>query len=152
MEVNMNKLSITNFKTLIYKKNYKENHKEKSTKESNKARSIGSIAEDIACDYLKKQKLELIEKNYLCKQGEIDLIMQDQHYLVFIEVRYRKTIAFGTPLETISKHKLKRIQTAINHYTMKNNLGYIPCRVDVVGLHGKLMQPDINWVKNIFTN
>ena len=152
MEVNMDKLSIANIKTLIYKKNSKENHKEKSTKESNKTRTIGSIAEDIACDYLKKQELTLIEKNYLCKQGEIDLIMQDQHCLVFVEVRYRKTVDFGTPLETINKHKLKRIQTAINHYIMKNNLGYIPCRVDVIGLHGKLMQPNINWVKNIFTN
>ena len=111
--------------------------------------NIGAIAEQIASQFLIKKKLQLIEKNYHCRQGEIDLIMQDKNVLVFIEVRYRKQTKHGSAIETIQHHKLKRIQTAINHYIMTNNLGYIPCRIDVVGLHGNLQQPDINWIKNI---
>ncbi len=111
--------------------------------------NIGALAEHIASQFLLKNKLQLIEKNYHCRQGEIDLIMQDKHELVFVEVRYRKHSKHGNAAETIQHHKLKRIQTAINHYIMTNNLGYIPCRIDVIGLHGNLQQPDINWVKNI---
>jgi len=141
MEVNMDHVFMDKLKSSFLKR--------KTTTESGKSRNIGSIAENIACEYLQKHHLTLVEKNYLCKQGEIDLIMQDQHDLVFIEVRYRKSLVFGTPIETISKQKIARIRTAIQHYTMKNNLGYIPCRVDMIGLHGKLMQPNIHWIKNI---
>lgn len=111
--------------------------------------SIGAKAEEIASQYLIKNKLRLIEKNYFCRQGEIDLIMQDKDELVFVEVRYRKHARHGNAIESIQRHKLQRIQTAIHHYIMTNNLGYIPCRIDVVGLHGNLQRPDINWIKNI---
>jgi len=109
----------------------------------------GAIAEHIACQFLTENKLKLIIKNYSCRQGEIDLIMQDQNELVFIEVRYRKNQSHGSALESITQYKLRRIKTAINHYIMTNNLGYIPCRIDVVGLNGNLYQPDIDWRKNI---
>lgn len=137
MDVTMNKYTLFSIKQLI------KGNSLKSTA------SIGAHAEHIASQFLLKNKLQLIEKNYHCRQGEIDLIMQDKHELVFVEVRYRKLRKHGNAIETIQHHKLKRIQTAINHYIMTNNLGYIPCRIDVIGLHGNLQQPDINWVKNI---
>ena len=47
----------------------------------------GKTAEDQACDYLQRKGLRLIEKNYTCRLGEIDLIMEDKHHIVFVEVR-----------------------------------------------------------------
>ncbi len=137
MDVIMKKYTLSSIRQLI------QSYSPESTS------SIGATAEKIACQFLVKNKLQLIAKNYHCRQGEIDLIMQDKHELVFVEVRYRKHIQHGNAIETIQHHKLKRIQTAINHYIMTNNLGYIPCRIDVIGLHGNLQQPDINWIKNI---
>lgn len=124
----------------------------KNNKPSNQTTSIGQRTETLACNYLLKNKLTLIERNYRCQRGEIDLIMRDHQSLVFVEVRYRKNIRFGTSLESISPYKLNRLKTAINHYTMTNNLGYIACRIDVIGLHGKLEQPNIQWLKNIITD
>ena len=114
-----------------------------------KTRLIGQQTEQFACEYLLKQKLTLLTKNYLCPRGEIDLIMRDQQSLVFVEVRYRKNINFGTPLESISSQKIKRIKTAIDHFIMTNNLSYLPCRIDVIGLHGNIEKPTIQWIKNV---
>jgi len=75
-------------------------HQNKS-KTKNLTRSIGQQTEQLACEYLQKHRLKLVTKNYRCSRGEIDLIMRDQHSLVFVEVRYRKNINFGTPAESI---------------------------------------------------
>ncbi|WP_292746923.1 YraN family protein, partial [Methylophaga sp. UBA3191] len=50
----------------------------------------GKQAEQLACNYLEKQGLKLVQRNFYCRRGEIDLIMQDGQTLVFIEVRYRR--------------------------------------------------------------
>ncbi|MGH1427073.1 MAG: YraN family protein [Arenicella sp.] len=121
----------------------------KKLTQSLKYKSTGSIAEEIACQYLQQQKLTLVIQNYHCQRGEIDIIMRDKDTLVFIEVKYRANNRHGTPIEAIHYHKLQKIKSTIEHYIMTNNLGYIPCRIDVIGLHGNLQQPDINWVKNI---
>ena len=121
------------------------------SKTKNLTRSIVQQTERSASEYLQIQRLKLVTKNYHCPRGEIDLIMRDQQSLVFIEVRYRKNINFGTPVESIGPQKLKRIKTAINHYTMTNNLGYLPCRIDVIGLHGNKEHPNIHWIKNVIT-
>ena len=116
-----------------------------------KSENFGRIAESKAKQFLINQQLEFITQNYFCRHGEIDLIMKEKNsnQLVFIEVRYRKNHHFGTALETINSYKLNRIKTAINHYIMTNNLGYIPCRIDVIGLQGNLESPLIDWRKNI---
>jgi len=113
------------------------------------SKNSGSFAEQLACDYLIKQKLILICKNYYCRQGEFDLIMQDKDDLVFVEVRYRKNEHFGSAIETIGFRKIQRIKTAIAHYQMTNKLNSMPCRIDVIGLTGSLSNPKLNWKKNI---
>lgn len=123
-----------------------------TTKTAKTTITVGATAESIACTFLTKKGLTLVERNYRCPQGEIDLIMQERDITVFIEVRYRKHNNYGTPSETVNYNKLKRVNTAINHYTMTNNLGYIPCRIDVIGLHGNLEQPTIKWLKNVIAD
>jgi len=109
----------------------------------------GRQAEKIACHYLKKQGLELIEKNYHCQFGEIDLIMKHKSQLVFVEVRYRENTSHGSSIETVDHRKLSKIKKTSQHYLMTNNLGYIACQIDVIGLHGNLTKPSIEWVQNV---
>ena len=76
-------------------------------------RQFGKQLESEACDFLLQQGLTLITKNYNCKMGEIDLIMRDRDdYLVFVEVRYRKSSKYGNGAESISRFKRCKI---INH-------------------------------------
>ncbi|MEI8055491.1 MAG: YraN family protein [bacterium] len=70
---------------------------------------IGKNAENLACDYLQRQGLKLVAANYLCKCGEIDLIMHDGTTLVFIEVRYRKASNYGDGIATVTKAKQRKI-------------------------------------------
>ena len=69
------------------------------------ATSIGRQAEKIAKQFPKNQGLKFIESNFYSRMGEIDLIMQESDTLIFIEVRYRKNTAHGSPLETITPSK-----------------------------------------------
>jgi len=111
----------------------------------NKKQNSGTQAEKIACDFLKQQNLELIEKNYHCRYGEIDLIMKEGSQLVFIEVRFRKNTSHGSALDTVDNRKLNKIKKTSQHYLMTNNLGYISCQID----DGNLAKPEIKWVRNV---
>lgn len=107
----------------------------------------GKKAEDVAHSYLKKNGLELITRNYRCRFGEIDLIMQDKDTLVFIEVRYRNTDRFGSAIESIDVNKQRKLIFTANHYlSQTNNLQ--PTRFDVVAL-----EPNESplWIIDAFT-
>ena len=72
-------------------------------------RSIGSKYENKAVEYLKNSGYRIIERNFYCKQGEIDIIARDVKYLVIIEVKYRKDTKKGNPKESVNYHKKNRI-------------------------------------------
>lgn len=109
---------------------------------------IGKLIEDNACDYLEQQGLKLLTRNFLCKMGEIDLIMRDKDDLVFIEVRYRQSDDYGDGVESITWHKQKKIINAaniyLNKYKISENVG---CRFDVLGVSVK---QEIHWIKDAF--
>lgn len=111
----------------------------------------GKKAEVIALNYLKKAGLKIIQKNFLCKFGEIDLIMKDHQTIVFIEVRYRQSTHFGTGAETVRKQKQNRIIHAANIFVKTKkwtqNKSY---RFDIVELSGELNNPHIRWIKSAF--
>ena len=99
----------------------------------------GQYAENIALKYLQEQGLEIIERNFSCKCGEIDLIMHDNTFLIFIEVRYRKRLQFGHPLETITYTKQKKIIKTIQYFLMKHpNYHQFPCRIDAMAIYSEL--------------
>lgn len=113
----------------------------------------GDDKERLAEEYLNAKGFELIERNFLCKSGEIDLIMKDatkqnQDYLVFIEVRYRVNKEFGGALASITAGKQKKLRRAAEYYLLQH-FGNTPpaCRFDVVGIEG---QNEILWIKNAF--
>ena len=89
-----------------------------------------------------------MEKNYRCRRGEIDLIMQDNDSLVFVEVRYRKNNDFGGALESITRKKQQKIQTTALHY-MQNHQD-MSARFDVIAITGTGRKQDVEWIKNAF--
>ncbi|NNC67493.1 MAG: YraN family protein [Gammaproteobacteria bacterium] len=106
----------------------------------------GQIAEDAACKFLQKNGLKLVEKNYRCRTGEIDLVMQDKEELVFVEVRYRAKSDFGSALDSVDQNKIQKLISAANHYVSKKQPD-LPMRFDVIGFDASLKP---NWVSNAF--
>lgn len=114
-------------------------------------RRVGRQKERFACKYLQKEGLHLIQANYYCRLGEIDLIMEDQDSLVFVEVRYREADDFGTAIESITPAKQKRIIRAAQHYLQSlSEFEEHYCRFDVIGLSGSKSEQEVTWIKNAF--
>jgi putative endonuclease len=105
----------------------------------------GAAAEKRAADYLQQAGLTLLARNYRCRFGEIDLIMQDGASLVFVEVRLRQRSDFGGAAASIDQRKqAKLIRTAQVYLASLRTLP--PCRFDALLLN----DDEISWVKNAF--
>ena len=103
--------------------------------EKNK-REIGKIGEEIACKYLESKNYKILEKNFRCRSGEIDIIALDGDYIVFIEVKYRKDNSFGFPRESINYHKQRNISKVAAYYLLVRNAFHKNSRFDVVEIIG----------------
>jgi len=112
----------------------------------------GDMAEKIAADFLKKQGLRLLQSQFRTRLGEIDLIMQDDVTLVFVEVRFRSNTTYRSPEESIDGRKQKRIIHVAYAYLSRKKLSEdtTPCRFDVLALSGSLNKPSITWIKDAF--
>jgi putative endonuclease len=91
--------------------------------------------------------LRLLERNYRCRFGEIDLIMSDGRTLVFVEVRYRRNKSFGGAVESITGAKREKLLRAARHY-MAARKGLPACRFDAVLLNGDT--EELEWIENAF--
>ncbi len=105
----------------------------------------GNSAEHDALIYLEQAGLRFVGKNYSCKFGEIDLIMQDGKTLVFVEVRYRNSNKFGGAAASVNYQKQQKIIRTAQHYLQNNYSSYPECRMDVVALD---KNQAIDWLKN----
>jgi len=112
----------------------------------------GNITERFAQQYLIEHGLTCVENNFHSRQGEIDLIMRDGETYVFIEVKYRKSMAFGGAIAAIPVSKQKKIRHCITFYLQQVGLNEYntPCRIDVIALVGDITQPQVTWLKNAF--
>nr|WP_196138511.1 YraN family protein [Aliikangiella sp. G2MR2-5] len=114
-------------------------------------REFGSKLESFAEQTLKKQGLSIIERNFLCKLGEIDLIAKDGETLTFVEVRYRKQASFGGALASVDRVKQKKlINTAQFYLQQKKLVNRVSCRFDVFAIEGPLDKLQFDWIKNAF--
>lgn len=111
---------------------------------------LGNKAEKIALDYLRLKELTLETKNYQTRFGEIDLVMSDKEYLVFVEVRHRRMSTFGGAIESIDQRKKKKLRLTAQSYLQRNKLADRPCRFDILCVNGELKSPSIQWIKNAF--
>jgi putative endonuclease len=95
----------------------------------------GQRAEDLAKAYLLKQGLIFLERNYHCRQGEVDLIFKDEIGIIFVEVRFRRRVAYGSACETIDCKKQKKIIKTAEHYLYNHRLSEsVIGRFDVIGI------------------
>ena len=112
----------------------------------------GAWAEHLACRHLEKQGMKLVDKNFLTRFGEIDLVMRDAKMLVFVEVRLRRDHRFGHPAETIGEAKRRRIRRAAELYLTTRSRGAVPpCRFDVVTVTGDRRNQHTEWFRDAFS-
>lgn len=104
----------------------------------------GQAGEDEALAHLERSGLRLVERNFRCKGGEIDLIMQEQGNLVFVEVRKRADTAYGGAAASVTSRKQRRLITAAQIYLQRYRMPP-PCRFDVIAIDGGA----IDWLKNV---
>jgi putative endonuclease len=132
------------------------NNKDEQADKRTEKRKVGDDKERLAESFLLQQGFSLVERNFFCKMGEIDLIMQDKDYLVFIEVRYRESQDFGGALASITASKQRKLRRSAEFYLIKafgNNPP--PCRFDVVAIEGNkdsssAVKEEIHWIDNAF--
>ena len=114
-------------------------------------RKKGQEAEALACNYLMQKGLKLIEQNYYCRGGEIDLIMEDKGSVVFIEVRMRNNPNFGSGAESVDWRKQRKLTMAAMHFLQHHpKLAQQPARFDVIAINRQQNNTDIQWIENAF--
>lgn len=110
-------------------------------------RRVGTHYEQLAANYLRSQGVTILERNYRCPRGEIDLIGLDGRYLVFVEVKYRRDGRQGDPSEAVTGWKQRRICQTARYYLYGHRYGEdTPCRFDVISIRNE----EIRWIKNAF--
>ena len=110
-------------------------------------RKVGRQKEQIAAKWLEGNGCQIVESNFSCKYGEIDIVFRDGEYLVFGEVKYRRDECDGHPLEAVSFGKQKKISSASLFYLARNKISDdTPIRYDVIYILGNR----IDIVKNAF--
>ena len=101
-------------------------------------RALGKEKELLAADWMKGHGYEILEMNYRCRQGEVDIVARDGACLVFAEVKYRRDAGAGYPAEAVDVRKQRRISYAARHYMMRHGIGeYMPVRFDVIAILGE---------------
>ena len=107
----------------------------------NNNKELGKIGEIVSCKYLENNQYQIIQKNYVCKEGEIDIIAKEKNEYVFIEVKTRKNKKFGYPIDAITNCKKKHIYSSAKNYLYCNSLFNELIRFDVI---------EVYYIKNKF--
>lgn len=111
------------------------------------SRALGAIAERRAAEFLQHKGYQVVDRNWTCRGGEIDLVCLDGDTLVFVEVRARSSTSHGTPLETVVDGKRRRLIRAAEIYLHVKKCADRACRFDVVAITGD----DLEHVEDAFS-
>ncbi len=116
----------------------------------------GKQGEEIALQHLRENGYKILEKNFRCKLGEIDIIARDQHIVVFIEVRTKISSsvpsAYGPPYNSVTSHKQRQVKRVALFYISRHNLVNTQFRFDVIGitLNSQGEKPHLDHIQNAF--
>jgi len=110
-------------------------------------RKIGTLYENMVCSFLEEKGMIILERNFVSKKGEIDIIAKDGTCTVFIEVKYRSNKQFGNPIEAVTENKKIRICQTAAYYCVKHR-EVKEIRYDVIGIMGN----EIVWIPNAFNH
>jgi putative endonuclease len=117
---------------------------------NNAKQVLGKEGERIAEQYLKEKGYKLVERNYRCAAGEVDLIVLDRRVIVFVEVKTRTGHGFGTPLEAVQPRKQRKMMQAAQFFLTQKKLHQRDARFDVVGISWPGQEPMVEHVENAF--
>lgn len=110
-------------------------------------RQLGADKEQLAAEYLTAQGMDILERNFRNRQGEIDIIGRHGQYLVFVEVKFRSGTDMGMAVEAVGIRKQRQICKVADYYRMIHHLGdNTAVRYDVLAIQGE----DIAWIQNAF--
>ena len=110
----------------------------------------GKLGEDIAAHYLRQNGYKILDRNFECRQGEIDIVAIDKKELVFIEVKTRTSNKFGFPSEAVNKIKQKHMLQTINYYLYIRNLSDEFIRIDIIEIYINNNIYKVNQIKQAF--
>lgn len=112
-----------------------------------KRREVGNLGERLAGEFLKRNGYRIRETNYRCPHGEIDIIAEQEDCLVFIEVRTKRSLDYGSPEESITPAKKERLRAVAAHYQQCHDNLPASWRIDVMamelGWDGKLRRVEL---------
>jgi len=97
-------------------------------------RELGSLAEDLAADYFKGQGYRVLHRNFRAGPGEIDLVLEKDNYLVFVEVKARRSLKYGLPQEAVTASKQQTIRRVAEAYMLKTRKTGVEVRFDVLAV------------------
>lgn len=114
-------------------------------------RGDGAHVEALARDFLQRHGLSPVAANANYRGGELDLVMRDGDALVFVEVRYRKSAAFGGAAASVDANKRRKLVLAAELFLAAHReFARLPCRFDVVAAHGDVESPTFDWLRDAF--
>ncbi len=111
---------------------------------------LGRLGEDLAERFLRARCCVIVARNYRCAYGEIDLVVEDHHTLVFVEVRSHTSPLFGDPLESVTLRKQRQIAKAASHYVLRHRIENRPLRFDVIGIQWRDGVPHLTHIPGAF--
>lgn len=96
---------------------------------------LGRWGESVAQEYLRRKRYRAVAANFRCRMGEIDLIVENRHYFVFVEVKLRKNGDFAAAMEYVDRRKQERIRKTAELYLSLNDIGDRQPRFDVIEIY-----------------
>lgn len=112
--------------------------------------SLGKQGEDWAVKYLKSNGFKILDKNYRCSFGEIDIVAKEKDTIVFIEVKTRKSAELIEPFESVGKKKQAKIRNLAEYYLQEKEYFDCEIRFDVLSITSKDKETQIEHIKNAF--
>ena len=117
---------------------------------ANARQVFGKQGEHLAEQFLKKKGYKIVERNYRCTNGEVDLIALDRRVIVFVEVKTRTDHGFGSPLEAVEFYKQQKMIKAAQFFLHEKKLHQRDARFDVVGISWPGQEPVVEHIQNAF--
>lgn len=110
---------------------------------------LGTLGEQMACDYIRKKDFEIIERNYRFKKNEIDIIAKKYNQLIIIEVKTRQTAEIGEPWKAVTRNKQKQIIQVANYYVQSNKIE-LETRFDIISIVHNSYRTELTHLEDAF--
>jgi putative endonuclease len=110
---------------------------------------LGSLGEQMACDYIQKKDFQILERNYRFKKNEIDIIAKKENQLIVIEVKTRQTAEIGEPWQAVTRNKQKQIIQVANQYVQTNQIE-LETRFDIISIVHNSFRTELTHLESAF--